>query len=167
MGIKKIIENDYVEINQVTEGKQIFVREKYSGVVIIPCDNQGNILLLRHMRAVEKNPMLELPRGIMEAGETVVQGAARELFEETNLKAAESDFIELGKIHPDSGFLNDDTTIVMVNVKKFENVKANDKSEKIVGHIVVTKDELRKLIHDKKICDGFTLSAFGMLLATD
>lgn len=165
--IKTITENNYLAIKQNQNNQQIFIKEKYKGVVILPVDFEGNILLLKHKRYVEKEPMLELPRGIVNDDEIYVQGALRELYEETNVKASEEDVEELGRLHADSGFLNDDTMVIVVNVKDFGDVKCNDKNENIVGHEVVNISEFADLIHKNEITDSFTLATFSLYIAED
>ena len=162
-----IAQNEYVDICQNPNGGQIFVKEKYKGVVVLPVDYTGNILLLRHRRYVEKEPMLEIPRGIMNSGETYARGAMRELYEETNIKISEEDIEELGRIHADSGLINENTMIVLARVKEFSEVKCNDANEKILGYQIVTITELADLIHKNIITDGFTLAAFSMFVAED
>ena len=162
-----IAQNEYVDICQNPNGGQIFVKEKYKGIVVLPVDYTGNILLLRHKRYVEKEPMLEIPRGIMNSGETYIQGGIRELYEETNIKVSEEDVTELGRVHADSGLLNEDTVVVLAKTREFNDLKCNDANEKIVGHAVVTIMELADLIHKNEITDGFTLAAFSMFIAED
>ncbi len=63
------------------------VVEKGPAVVLIPIDAEGNVLLVRQWRAGTEQIMLELPAGVMEAGESPQTAAQREIREETGLRS--------------------------------------------------------------------------------
>ena len=55
--------------------------------VMMPVDEKARVLLVRQYRLPAKAFMWELPAGRVDAGETVLQAAKRELVEETGFKA--------------------------------------------------------------------------------
>lgn len=58
------------------------------GAAIVPVDDQGCVTLVRQHRVAAEELMLEIPAGKLDhAGEDPLQGAARELEEETGLHA--------------------------------------------------------------------------------
>jgi ADP-ribose pyrophosphatase len=59
-------------------------RVKVNGIVgIIPVTSDGNLLLIRQFRPLLNCYVIELPAGLNDKGETLVEAAKRELIEET------------------------------------------------------------------------------------
>jgi ADP-ribose pyrophosphatase len=56
-------------------------------VTLLPVDDQGQILFVRQYRHAAGKELLELPAGVMEAGETPEACAHREIREETGMSA--------------------------------------------------------------------------------
>ncbi|MDR1934768.1 MAG: NUDIX domain-containing protein [Candidatus Accumulibacter sp.] len=65
----------------------------------ILCERGGRVLLLRRANTGFFDGLYSLPGGHVEEGESIVQAAARELEEETGLRAAPGDLEWLGVIH--------------------------------------------------------------------
>jgi ADP-ribose diphosphatase len=56
-------------------------------VVMVPIDSDGRIWLIRQYRHAARREILELPAGVIEAGENFEEGARRELREEIGMTA--------------------------------------------------------------------------------
>lgn len=69
---------------------------------IIPVTREGKIVMVRQFRFGAWQDSLELPGGIVDAGEAPAMAAARELEEETGYRARE--VISLGSVHPNPAF---------------------------------------------------------------
>jgi ADP-ribose pyrophosphatase len=65
------------------DGKDVVVHAP--AVAIVAVDGEGRVVLVRQPRAGARRDLLELPAGILEAGEKPLPGAQRELHEETGL----------------------------------------------------------------------------------
>jgi len=61
--------------------------EHEGSVVLIPIDNQGNLLFVRQYRHAVGEDLLELPAGTRDDDESFEECAAREIREETGLEA--------------------------------------------------------------------------------
>ena len=65
--------------------------EHHGSVVLIPIDDEGNLLFVRQYRHAAAQDMLELPAGTLNEGELPLDCAARELREETGQAARKLD----------------------------------------------------------------------------
>ena len=72
-------------------------------VAVLGLTPEGRILLVRQFRPVTETVSLELPCGLVDAGETPEAAAARELLEETGYRAESLEL--LGNLVPDAGRL--------------------------------------------------------------
>ena len=63
--------------------------EHHGSVVLIPIDNEGNLLFVRQYRHAARLDILELPAGTLDEGELPALCAARELREETGQAASQ------------------------------------------------------------------------------
>ncbi|MGE0059530.1 MAG: NUDIX hydrolase [Dehalococcoidia bacterium] len=78
------------------------VVEHPGAVVILPIDNDGNILWERQYRYAAGRYLMELPAGTLEKGEDPEECARRELIEETGFAGAEWSL--LGRYYSAPGF---------------------------------------------------------------
>ena len=62
--------------------------EHSGSVVMVPVDDQGNVLFVRQYRPAAGTELLELPAGTLDAGESFDACTAREMREETGMAAA-------------------------------------------------------------------------------
>jgi 8-oxo-dGTP pyrophosphatase MutT (NUDIX family) len=65
---------------------------------IVALTNSGEVVLVKQYRHGVCNVMFEFPGGVVEDGEEPMDGAKRELLEETGYKA--SDMIQIAKLYP-------------------------------------------------------------------
>ncbi len=88
------IEKQRVEFPDKTEGDW-FVHLSNNAVIVMPLLDNGNILLQNNYKHGGGKVVTEFCAGIIDDGETSIQAAARELFEETGYQA--KSFKVLGK----------------------------------------------------------------------
>jgi 8-oxo-dGTP pyrophosphatase MutT (NUDIX family) len=158
------IYDDAVEFPDGSRGSYTRIFEGDSGqtVVVIPCDTNGNIGLIRIYRYGAAKWEWEFPRGLVEKGESLAANARRELLEETSLYAKKLTLV--GSFYPNNGLI---TTIVHVYLAK--GVWADGKirvqnSEGIDKLKFVPRDTLLQMISSGRIKDGFTLSSVFLAL---
>ena len=71
-------------------------------ITVIPVTNEGQILFVRQYRMGAEETLLELPAGVLDEGEDPMEGARRELREETGMDAGELKL--LGKAYLAPGY---------------------------------------------------------------
>jgi len=76
---------------QLPDGKEtkLDIVEHIGSVVILPVDNDGNLLFVRQYRHAAGLDLLELPAGTLDVGETPEACARREVREETGMAAGQ------------------------------------------------------------------------------
>lgn len=80
------VKRDYLKTPDGDETK-LEIIEHGGSVVIVPIDNDGNLLLVRQYRHAAQQDLLELPAGTRNADEPFEECAAREIREETGMQA--------------------------------------------------------------------------------
>ncbi|MBT3320857.1 MAG: NUDIX hydrolase [Anaerolineae bacterium] len=100
--------------------------EHHGSVVILPIDQDGNLLLVRQYRHAAVDNLLELPAGVLEKNEEPILSAGRELREETGM--ASDNLIELGKFYLAPGYSTELMTVFLAT-DLYENPLAPDADE--------------------------------------
>ncbi len=95
------VENLHVKLPDDREKDYNLVRHSDS-VTIIPMDSDGNIWFVNQFRMGCERILLELPAGVMDAGETPLDAAMREVREETGMAAGQ--MIHLGSVYLAPGY---------------------------------------------------------------
>jgi ADP-ribose pyrophosphatase len=131
------------------------------GAVSVLVENgQGQILMERIARYATGTISWELPAGRIEAGETALEAARREVLEETGYETREHR--QIYTYHPLIGISN--VTVYVIDCKAGNGSGVWDRNE-VDRFDWFTVDELREMIRRGEITDGFAL--VGMLLYTD
>ena len=108
-------------------GRILWIRELQfpnPGVAVMPMTQEGKIVLNCNFRHATRSWEIELPRGLINEGETPEEAAKREAAEETGRTIAEIRL--LGEIPPDSGVLS---TVVPIFIAKVTSVDAHSQEE--------------------------------------
>jgi ADP-ribose pyrophosphatase len=80
------VRRDYLKTPNGDE-TQLEIIEHGGSVVVVPIDNDGNLLLVRQYRHAAQQDLLELPAGTRDKNEPFEECAAREIREETGMEA--------------------------------------------------------------------------------
>jgi ADP-ribose pyrophosphatase len=93
-------------------------------VVIAAVDGEGQVLLVRQYRKATGKELVELPAGVMEAGETPLEAALRELREETGHTAAR--MTHLGSFYSAPGTMTECLHAFLAQDIAFDPLPADD-----------------------------------------
>jgi ADP-ribose pyrophosphatase len=157
-----LLETPYFKV--VREQGYFIIKEPrvVNGVVAVPTLADGRLMLVNLKRRAIGSQSIEFPRGAIDAGESAVDAAARELLEETGWQA--SHVRELGLLHSNTSLIASAVAVCQVQIAE-QQAAATDGE---VDHLLwVSRQELMTLIATGRITDGHTLSAAMMLLASE
>ncbi len=152
-----------VRIDQVRlpNGKimQVDIVDHPAAVVLVPVDSAGNILLIRQYRHSVGGEILELPAGVVEAGEPAESCAYRELREETGMQAAELRF--LGEFFIAPGYSTEILYIYLATGLTAAPLPADE--DEFIQLVPTPVEQAYHLAHQGELRDAKTLAA--LLLA--
>src|SRR4030065_652321 len=104
------IRRDYLKTPDGRETK-LEIIEHGGSVVIIPIDENGNVLLVRQYRHATGKDLLELPAGTLDEDEDPEVCAAREIREETGMAAGV--LTKLGEFYLAPGYSDEFMTVYL------------------------------------------------------
>ena len=122
-------------------------------------DDSGNIMFARICRYTSGTTEWELPAGGVEPGETEIEAARREVLEETGYTSDQHELIY--SYYPMNG--NANKLFHILRCKAIDLIQDFDKNE-VSETRWFTKEEVKQMIKDKVITDGFTLTALLLWL---
>ena len=128
-----------------------------AAVGVIPIADDGRVLLIEHYRFITDTLGWEVPSGVTDAGEAVLETARRELLEETGYVADR--WQVLGWYHPSNGSSNQVFHLTVARGLTM-HTEARDRNETLrLGWF--SPGELRRLVVDNLIPDGMTVTAIS------
>jgi ADP-ribose pyrophosphatase len=116
-----------------------------------------HFLFVRVNRPAVGRPLLEIPRGYAEPGESSVTCALREGFEETGYRLIHP--LRLGSIHPNSGILRSEVEIFLAETAS--DGPEQPPSSEVSSVVEVRIEEARDLILSGAVTDGFSIAALA------
>ena len=117
------IRRDYLKTPDNRETKFDII-EHGGSVVIIPIDENGNVLLVRQYRHAASMDLLELPAGTLDENEEPEICAAREIREETGMAAGK--FVKLGSFYLASGYSTEYMHVFLATDLSEDPLEADD-----------------------------------------
>ena len=124
-------------------------------VATLAVHDDGRVVLIRQYRYPVDQPVWELPAGRVDPGESALDGARRELEEETGLRAAHVE--PMGVFYTTPGFC-DETMHLFRATGLTQGPPRPEADERIEVHACAL-EEARSMIDAGAICEGKTLVA--------
>lgn len=117
------IRRDYLKTPDGRETKFEII-EHGGSVVIVPIDEEGNLLFVRQYRHAAGQDLLELPAGTRDADEPYEDCAAREVREETGMEAGSLQ--KVGEFYLAPGYSTEFMAVFIATDLKHNPLKADD-----------------------------------------
>lgn len=148
-GVKR---DEVVEPNGVHATRELISHP--GSVVILPVLPDGKIVMVRQYRHAARQYLWELVAGRMDEGETVKEGAARELREETGYRAKRlTEFLD---VFPTPGFLEERMHILLAEGLTAGKAEP-EADEKLISH-AYRPDELKKMMKNGGLRDAKSIA---------
>lgn len=152
---------DHVKNPRNGHEMRALVLETPQWVNVVPRDEEGRFLLVRQWRFGINGPSLEIPGGVVHAGEDPMLAGKRELLEETGCEARE--WIALGSVSPNPAI--HDNRCFHFLAKGVRQVKElNLDPGEDLETIWLTEQELLAQIADERLDHALVLSALARVL---
>jgi ADP-ribose pyrophosphatase len=148
------VRSDRVRLPDGSEGTREFVVHP-GAVLVVPVLADGRLVLERQFRYPVRRVMLEFPAGKIDAGETPLATAQRELVEEVGYTA--TTWKPLGTIHPEVGYSTE--FIDLFEATGLTHVGARLDEGEFIEVVTMTEDELLTRFDIGGVTDGKTIAA--------
>jgi ADP-ribose pyrophosphatase len=152
-----LVRENYTLDNGVTS-EMDFIQHP-GAAAMVPMINNEEVVLIKQYRHAIRQFIWEIPAGTLDAGESPLNCARRELIEETGYSA--DDWHHLGTITPLPGCSDESIHIFLASDLKVAGQKL-DHDEMLNVHSIKLNDALQMILTGE-ICDGKTIS--GLFLA--
>jgi 8-oxo-dGTP pyrophosphatase MutT (NUDIX family) len=151
------VREDTSETGDQSAKGTFYVLENPDWVNIIALTESREVVLIEQYRHGIQKTILEIPGGMVDAGEEPLTAARRELLEETGYSS--DNFILLGKTHPNPAIQNN-TIYHYLALDCVKTAKPEfDEHESIITKLY-SVTEIENLIKDEKITHSLVLACF-------
>jgi ADP-ribose pyrophosphatase len=116
------VKRDYLKTPNGDETK-LEIIEHGGSVVVVPIDNDGNLLLVRQYRHAAQQDLLELPAGTRNNEEPFEECAAREIREETGMEAGK--LLRVGDFYLAPGYSTEFMAVFLATELKHNPLEAD------------------------------------------
>ena len=152
-----VVDLVYEEEGMYFSYERLLPAVKKGAVVCVP-KYEDRYILLKQYRHALRDYQYAFPRGYGEIDLSAEENAQKELLEEINADVESVSL--LGDVVADSGLLGNRVSVYLCKVKSYSQSK---RCEGIEDIIELSENELKQMIRENKISDGFTLSACAFL----
>lgn len=167
LGTKQIFGNrifgfreDTVKSPKTDNTHPVWVMDAPTWVNIIPITKEKKVIMIKQYRFGSQEISLEIPGGMVDAGEDAQSAATREMKEETGYDSEEVHTI--GKISPNPALMSNHTySYVAYNVKKTGDQQLDNMED--IEVLEVDLNQIPTLITNGEIDHSLVVSAFYLL----
>ncbi len=124
-------------------------------VILIPVDENGDIWFIRQYRHATGQELLELPAGVMEAGEVPDFTAGREIREEIGMAAGQLQ--ALGSFFLAPGYTTENMYVFMATELSYSPLKPDE--GEVISIVKVSADKAIQMAESGQIHDAKSLAA--------
>ncbi len=124
--------------------------------VVVLLKKSNSFLFVKALRYITKSEEIELPAGNIEDGESVIDAAKREVFEETGIICKNLKI--LGLFYPSNGMADQ---IIHVISAEYDGGNETVQKGETTEILWLTKSEIIHLIQNNTIRDGVTMAAMS------
>jgi len=129
-------------------------------VNIVPITPAGEIVLVKQFRHGLDGFTVEVPGGMVDAGESPAEAAGRELLEETGYRARQ--IVPLGGANPNPALFGNTLHVFLGKDAEWVSEVRNDGTEET--HVLVASpDELRQLVRNGAVNHALVIAALYLL----
>lgn len=125
---------------------------------------EKEVVLVEQYRFGIQEPTLEIPGGMVDAPESPLEGAKRELLEETGYVSEE--WTNLGKVSANPAIQDNFTHLFLARNCRFKGAKNPDTHERINVH-KLSIDRFLNLVKDGTIHHAIVVAAVGIFLLNE
>jgi 8-oxo-dGTP pyrophosphatase MutT (NUDIX family) len=147
---------------QVERPKRFSVIECTDWVNVIALTAEQQVVLVRQFRAGTASVCLEIPGGMVDAGEEAAAAAARELFEETGYRAAS--WQRLGAVAPNPAIFGNQLHIFLAE-GAYRAGAAEPEGSEVIDVELLPLSEVWRAIREGVIEHALVVAAFAHLAA--
>jgi len=152
------VKRDYLKTPNGNE-TTLEIIEHGGSVVLVPVDDDGNLLLVRQYRHAAAQDLLELPAGTRNGEEPFEECAAREIREETGMEAGKLQ--KVGEFFLAPGYSTELMVVFIATALKYNPLDADDDEFLVVEKMSLKK--IMQIVKSGQMLDAKTLAA--LLLA--
>jgi 8-oxo-dGTP pyrophosphatase MutT (NUDIX family) len=172
-----VLENEFLQDCRVFRVSRLHSQSPHTGnthpffcidsvdwVNVVPLTRDGDVVMIRQYRHGAGEITLEIPGGMVDAGEQPASAAARELLEETGFAAGRVQ--PLGNFNPNPAlFTNRLHAYVAHDCERVAEIDNGDHEETVVE--IVARDALREAVRDGRVDHALVIAALHLLDVLD